>query len=92
MFDAQHQADFADRSKIMPTRAITEPKPTGHKNNSLGRISLKNEDPQRQPSGTTDRPGKTFGGADRDRTGGLLVANQALSQLSYSPLNPALST
>ena len=32
------------------------------------------------------------GGADRDRTGGLLVANQALSQLSYSPLNPAFST
>ena len=31
-----------------------------------------------------------IGGADRDRTGGLLVANQALSQLSYSP-NPALS-
>jgi hypothetical protein len=25
-----------------------------------------------------------LGGADRDRTGGLLVANQALSQLSYS--------
>ncbi len=24
-------------------------------------------------------------GANRDRTGGLLVANQALSQLSYSP-------
>ncbi len=24
-------------------------------------------------------------GADRDRTGDLLVANQALSQLSYSP-------
>jgi hypothetical protein len=29
------------------------------------------------------------GGADRDRTGGLLVANQALSQLSYSP-NPVV--
>ncbi len=28
---------------------------------------------------------QAFGGADRDRTGGLLVANQALSQLSYSP-------
>ena len=28
----------------------------------------------------------SFGGADRDRTGGLLVANQALSQLSYSPV------
>ena len=31
------------------------------------------------------------GGADRDRTGGLLVANQALSQLSYSPIS-AVST
>jgi hypothetical protein len=29
--------------------------------------------------------GSLIGGADRDRTGGLLVANQALSQLSYSP-------
>ena len=29
---------------------------------------------------------RELGGADRDRTGGLLVANQALSQLSYSPL------
>ena len=26
------------------------------------------------------------GGAGRDRTGGLLSANQALSQLSYSPM------
>ena len=26
------------------------------------------------------------GGADRDRTGDLLLAKQALSQLSYSPL------
>ena len=26
-----------------------------------------------------------FGGASRDRTGDLLVANQALSQLSYGP-------
>src|SRR5580700_3512352 len=36
------------------------------------------------------RPSAKFsGGADRDRTGGLLVANQALSQLSYSP-NPVV--
>lgn len=28
---------------------------------------------------------KKFGGRDRDRTGDLLVANEALSQLSYSP-------
>ena len=31
---------------------------------------------------------KVIGGAGRDRTGGLLNANQALSQLSYSPLLP----
>ena len=30
-------------------------------------------------------PRQMSGGADRDRTGGLLVANQALSQLSYGP-------
>jgi hypothetical protein len=41
MFDAQHQADFADRSKIMPARAVTAPKPIGHKNNMPGRNSLK---------------------------------------------------
>jgi hypothetical protein len=28
---------------------------------------------------------RVFGGAERDRTAGLLVANEALSQLSYSP-------
>ncbi len=33
---------------------------------------------------------RLVGGADRDRTGGLLVANQALSQLSYSPLTRSL--
>ena len=27
-----------------------------------------------------------FGGASRDRTDGLVVANDALSQLSYSPI------
>jgi hypothetical protein len=34
----------------------------------------------------SEDPAERSGGADRDRTGGLLVANQALSQLSYSPL------
>ena len=29
--------------------------------------------------------GKSFGGRDRGRTGDLIVANDALSQLSYSP-------
>ena len=39
-------------------------------------------------AGALARGAPSFGGADRDRTGGLLVANQALSQLSYSP-NPS---
>jgi hypothetical protein len=38
---------------------------------------------------------ETFGGAKRDRTADLLVANEALSQLSYSPTrwepNPILT-
>ena len=39
------------------------------------------------PEAWSLRPEAWFsGGADRDRTGGLLVANQALSQLSYSPI------
>jgi hypothetical protein len=37
------------------------------------------------PETLTPNIGLNNGGADRDRTGGLLVANQALSQLSYSP-------
>ena len=32
------------------------------------------------------------GGADRDRTGDLLNAIQALSQLSYSPISPRISS
>ena len=36
-------------------------------------------------AGALARGAPSLGGADRDRTGGLLVANQALSQLSYSP-------
>jgi len=33
---------------------------------------------------------ENIGGRDRDRTGGLLVANEALSQLSYSPTSSKL--
>jgi hypothetical protein len=33
-----------------------------------------------------------FGGASRDRTDGLVVANDALSQLSYSPAPDGFST
>ena len=45
---------------------------------------------QRRPraekhEGSEEPQSINFGGADRDRTGGLVVANDALSQLSYSP-------
>ncbi len=33
---------------------------------------------------------RLFGGAERDRTAGLLVANEALSQLSYSPTTSSI--
>ena len=38
------------------------------------------------PTKLTSNVEQKFGGADRDRTGDPLVANQVLSQLSYSPL------
>ena len=44
---------------------------------------------QVESSNGQNRALPNHGGADRDRTGGLLVANQALSQLSYSP-NPVV--
>ena len=31
-----------------------------------------------------------IGGPERDRTAGLLVANEALSQLSYRPINDGM--
>jgi hypothetical protein len=37
------------------------------------------------PEGSLRRPSENDGGDDRDRTGDLLVANEALSQLSYIP-------
>ncbi len=36
--------------------------------------------------GLQNPSGCEFGGASRDRTDGLVVANDALSQLSYSPV------
>src|SRR5579884_2138586 len=38
------------------------------------------------PTKLTSNVEQEFGGADRDRTGDPLVANQVLSQLSYSPV------
>ena len=37
------------------------------------------------------KPVFAFGGDSRDRTGDLLLARQALSQLSYIPLSPRLA-
>ena len=46
------------------------------------------------PNSTSDQLPVTdfIGGADRDRTGDPLVANQVLSQLSYSPMIAAFSS
>ena len=38
--------------------------------------------------GYFELPGREDGGADRDRTDDILLAKQALSQLSYSPIRP----
>ena len=80
-------------SKIIDSRAIgtgwTSPAPTNVSVHfflvGLGRIEL----PTSPLSGVRSsqlsyRP--KIGGAGRDRTGDLLNANQALSQLSYSPV------
>ena len=39
----------------------------------------------KEPSALTSGCKTNLGGAERDRTADLLVANQVLSQLSYSP-------
>jgi hypothetical protein len=66
---------------------------SAHKNRNDGnQVNPKSEDPIHQhfhappPASTDHSQRQLYGGADRDRTGGLLVANQALSQLSYSPI------
>jgi hypothetical protein len=41
---------------------------------------------QRNSKNCSAEPKRSFGGAGRDRTDDLLLAKQALSQLSYSPL------
>ena len=41
-----------------------------------------------EPGGSALHSGET-GGANRDRTGDLLLAKQALSQLSYGPGDPS---
>ena len=48
---------------------------------AIGRPSLR----QGRPADRVEAEGDASGGAGRDRTGDPLVANQVLSQLSYSP-------
>jgi hypothetical protein len=59
------------------------PKPMIESTNLTERLRKPTTTSQRPTTGLTND--RFSGGADRDRTGGLLVANQALSQLSYSP-------
>ena len=43
---------------------------------------------ERRPRPRSVLPSSNAGGANRDRTGDLLLAKQALSQLSYGPRDP----
>lgn len=69
----------AARMRAEAMRMIVFMPPSGHKRNRDTRNTQAY--PREKPQGFSRRPG----GADRDRTGGLLGANQSLSQLSYSP-------
>src|SRR5271155_1498667 len=53
--------------------------------NAIGNGEYRMQDPALACKRQTAKIVRDFGGAERDRTAGLLVANEALSQLSYSP-------
>ena len=50
-----------------------------------GPASTRNKDAIPEIGTGWDEPGRRLGGAERDRTADLRVANAALSQLSYGP-------
>jgi hypothetical protein len=85
--DAQHQAGLfrpalekLDQPARRTTRSLSSRLDHQNKNHhSKSQQGTHDSHPHAVPYGDS-------GGADRDRTGGLLVANQALSQLSYSPI------
>ncbi len=81
-------------STLFPRRAFCEAEVLSFADSATLRTDQRSAirpQPRKLPSGLHQLPGhhhyspEGSGGADRDRTGGLLVANQALSQLSYSP-------
>jgi hypothetical protein len=73
----RHQQSTQTHDRInQPHKRLRKPRIIGQRPSTIGQQSSAND--------------RFSGGADRDRTGGLLVANQALSQLSYSP-NLAIS-
>src|SRR3954471_9062965 len=55
----------------------------------LGRPASASRHHQRAASRMQRLSRRGNGGAERDRTAGLVIANDALSQLSYSPVPPA---
>ena len=66
------------RFHIRSTMTNSKPAPLGSLPFGAGQNTFFNEEPP-----ATQQP--DLGGAGRDRTDGLLLAKQALSQLSYSP-------
>src|SRR5258706_4295299 len=92
--DAQHQAESRsfhhtpNRVCVPHFGADDPPRSTSYA--AVVAASTKTS-PKSSRRKSTESPLSESGGADRDRTGGLLVANQALSQLSYSPMSDQLS-
>ena len=83
MFGGNSDGEFttlAARKKLQPSDTPDE---FHAKKSSRPAKSLRCRHVIRETAAVTDRK---FGGASRDRTDDLIVANDALSQLSYSPL------
>ena len=83
MFGGNSDGEFttlAPRKKLQPPDTPDE---FHAKKSSRPAKSLRCRHVIRETAAVTDRK---FGGASRDRTDDLIVANDALSQLSYSPV------
>src|SRR5262245_60716889 len=84
-YTAHHCAHTAERSPLHDVRqpASRDRRPTRHKNRCM-------DEYQDATIAWRSTAAHELGGARRDRTDDLLLAKQALSQLSYGPVEDAL--
>ena len=81
------ETEFTGQSIVL-YRSSIQPVPTESEINDQGQETETADKPMRKVRIRMETMGQVdeeVGGAERDRTAGLLVANEALSQLSYSP-------